>query len=335
MKTSFGKSVSTVEKVNKLKSMVGSGDSLAILLTADPDALASALALRRLFWRKVQPIHIVCTNSVDRADNLALINMLDIPLSRIQSLKNSEITKWALVDSQPNHNEQFAEIDFDIIIDHHPPTKNLNAPFIDIKEEYGANATLMTEYLKAAGIKPSPRLATALFYAIKTDTNNFVRPSVSKDMIAFRYLYELANRNIIKKIESSEITRDTLTWFQHAMQELVFIDRMAVICMGDVKKPDVLVQMADFFLKMAEASWSIVSGVYDGRLIVVFRNADFRRHAGNLARNLFGEVGSAGGHKDSARAEIPLENISCGISKASDCRQFILRQIRNLSRAES
>lgn len=334
MKTSFGKSVSTVEKVNKLQSIVGSGDSLAILLTADPDALASALALRRLFWRKVQKIHIVCINRIDRADNVAMVNLLDIPLSHIQSLKKSEITKWALVDSQPTHNEQFAAINFDIIIDHHAPSKDLNAPFIDIREEYGANATLMTEYLKAAGIKPSPRLATALFYAIKTDTDNFVRPSVSRDMIAFRYLYELANRNIIKKIESSEMTRDTLPWFQHAIQELVFVDRMAVICMGEVKKPDILVQMADFFLKMAEATWSIVSGVYDGRLIVIFRNADFRRHAGNLARNLFGEVGSAGGHKDSARAEIPLENIDCGISNASDCRQYMLTKIRNLSRAE-
>ncbi|MGB3221546.1 MAG: DHH family phosphoesterase [Desulforhopalus sp.] len=335
MKTSFGKSVSAVEKVNKLKSIVSPGDSLAILLTADPDALASALALRRLFWRKVQPIHIVCTNRIDRADNLALVNLLDIPLSRIRSLDNSEITKWALVDSQPSHNEQFAAINFDIIIDHHPQSKNLNAPFVDIREEYGANATLMTEYLKAAGIKPSQRLATALFYAIKTDTGNFVRPTVSRDMIAFRYLYELANRNIIKKIESSEMTRDTMAWFQQAMQELVFVDSMAVICLGDVKKPDILVQIADFFLKMAEATWSIVSGVYGRRLIVIFRNADFRRHAGNLARDLFGEVGSAGGHKDSARAEIPLENIGCGSGKASDCKQYMLKQIRSLFREEN
>ncbi len=335
MKTSFGKSVSAVEKVNKLKSIVGPGDSLAILLTADPDALASALALRRLFWRKVQPVHIVRINRIDRADNLALVNLLDIPLNHIRSLKKSEITKWALVDSQPSHNEQFAAINFDVIIDHHAPSKNLNAPFIDIKEEYGANATIMTEYLKAAGIKPSPRLATALFYAIKTDTDNFVRPSVSRDMIAFRYLYEMANLNIIKKIESSEMTRDTLAWFKHAMQELVFVDGMAVICMGNVKKPDILVQVADFFLKMAEATWSIVSGVYDRRLIVIFRNADFRRHAGNMARDLFGELGSAGGHKDSARAEIPLVNIGCGTGKTSDCRQYMLRRIRHLSRTEN
>lgn len=334
MNASFAKSVSAVEKVNRLRSLAGTSDSMAILVSADPDALASALALRRLFWRKVQPVHIVRINRIDRADNLALVKLLDIPHSHIRSLKKSEITKWALVDSQPSHNEQFATIDFDVIIDHHPPSPNLQAPFIDIREEYGANATLMTEYLRAAGIKPSPRLATALFYAIKTDTNNFSRPTVSRDMIAFRYLYELANLNIVKKIESSEITRETLSWFQLAMQELVFVDQMAVVHMGAVNKPDVLVQVADFFLKMVEAAWSIVSGTYDGRLVIVFRNADFRRHAGNLARYLFGEVGSAGGHKDSARAEVPLANIGCGLGKSGDCRQYMLKRIRSLSKMD-
>ena len=105
-----------------------------------------------------------------------------------------------------------------------PRVDGLNADFIDIREEYGATATLMSEYLRAAGVKLSPRLATALFYAIKTGTDNFVRATTSRDMIAFRYLYESANLNIIKKIESSEITRHTLAWFQQAMRQLVFVN---------------------------------------------------------------------------------------------------------------
>ena len=55
----------------------------------------------------------------------------------------------------------------------------------------------MTEYLRAAKNEPSSKLATGLFYAIKTDTDNFVRPTVDLDMIAFRYLYDYANMNII------------------------------------------------------------------------------------------------------------------------------------------
>jgi nanoRNase/pAp phosphatase (c-di-AMP/oligoRNAs hydrolase) len=333
MHAAFGKSVPVTEKVQRLISIAGAGDSLAILVNADPDALACALALKRLFWRKVKPIHIFRTNRIDRADNLALVKLLDIRNRHIRTLKRSAYSKFALVDSQPAHDERFAAMNFDIIIDHHPQTPNLEAGFIDIKTSYGAAATLMTEYLRAARIKPSPRIATALFYAIKTDTDNFVRPTVDRDMMAFRYLYDYANLNIIKKIESSEITRETLSRFQKALQRLQLFDHTAVVHMGDVRKPDILVQIADFFLKLAEAVWSVASGISGGRLIVVIRTAGFRRNAGKMARDLFGDVGSAGGHKDSARAEIPLKHINCGDDRDEDCRQFLTRRIKNISRS--
>jgi nanoRNase/pAp phosphatase (c-di-AMP/oligoRNAs hydrolase) len=332
MKGPFGKSVSAAEKVQKLHKVITSGDSLAILVNADPDSLASALALQRLFWRKVRQTHIYRVNWIDRADNLAFVKLLDIRQRHIRSLKKSEITKWALVDSQPAHNERFAAIDFDIVIDHHPLTDHLEAKFIDIQENYGATATLMTEYLKADKIKPSTRLATALFYAIKTDTDNFVRPTVSRDIIAFRYLYDFANMNIIKKIESSEITRNMLPRFQEAMQELEFVKQMAVVHLGVVKKPDILVQVADFLLKMAEATWSITSGIYNQQLIIVLRNAGFTKDAGEMAHAFFGQKGSAGGHKDTARAEVPLEHGGHGAGKEGDCRHFVLKHVRKMSR---
>ena len=333
MKKPFGKSVSASEKLKKLHRAVGTGDSLAILVNADPDSLASALALQRLFWRKVRRMRIYRTNRIDRADNLAFVKLLDIRHQHIRTLKKSEFTKWALVDSQPAHNERFAAIDYDIVIDHHPLSEKSEAKFLDIRENFGATATMMTEYLKAAGIKPSTRLATALFYAIKTDTDNFVRPTVKKDIIAFRYLYDFANLNIIKKIESSEITRQMLPRFEEAMRELAFVKQMAVVHLGAVKKPDILVQVADFLLKMAEATWSITSGVYNRQLIIVFRNAGFTSDAGEMAHAYFGQKGSAGGHKHSARAEVPLEHVGSGTGKEGDCRHFVLRQVRKMSRA--
>jgi nanoRNase/pAp phosphatase (c-di-AMP/oligoRNAs hydrolase) len=167
----------------------------------------------------------------------------------------------------------------------------------------------LTEYLKALKIKPSPRLATALFYAIKADTNNFVRETVAADMIAFRYLYDFTNLGIVKKIESTEFSRKTLSLFKTALERLVFYKGIAFVHLGEVNNPDTLVMMADFFLKIAEANWSIVSGVYNKTLVVIYRNAGFLRDAGKLAKEMFGGIGSAGGHKSAARAEIPMENL--------------------------
>ena len=332
MQSPFAKSISTADKCKRLQETAGSEDTLAILIHADPDSMASALALKRFFWRKVKRVNIVRINKIDRADNLAFVRLLNLNQQHIRNFKSSDVTKWALVDSQPNHHEEFNKFRFDIIIDHHPVSNDLEAAFIDIQEDYGANSTILTEYLKASKIKPSPSLATALFYGIKNDTNSFVRNTVSNDIKAFRYLYEYANLNIIKKIESSEMTKKNLSGFKKAIDRLLFVKRTAVIHMGEVDDAATLVIMADFFMKLAEATGSIVSGIHDQKLIVIFRNAGFRRDAGKLAQEMFGHVGSAGGHKSMARAEVPLEQIKPNARKVTDLKQYVINRLKRAGR---
>jgi nanoRNase/pAp phosphatase (c-di-AMP/oligoRNAs hydrolase) len=330
MEHPFPKSTSSTEKCKKLFELVSPEDTLAVLINADPDAIASALALTRLLWRRVKRTLVFHVNIIKRADNLALIKLLKIQQQHIRKLNPDEITLWAVIDSQPSHHEQLSRYKYDIIIDHHPFVPGTSAQFLDIKEDYGANSTIMTEYLRAAKIKPSPRLATALFYGIKTDTDNFVRPTTQSDINAFRYLYPFANLNLIKKIESSEMTRQTLAGFRTAMENLTFLKDKAFIHMGRVSDPDILVIIADFFLKMVEATWCIVSGVYGQKLIVIFRNAGFRLDAGSTAQTLFGQWGSAGGHTSTARAEIPIHEIAPDSEKPPDLRQWVLERLKTI-----
>jgi len=330
MEHPFPKSVSLIEKCKRLQEVVSPDDTLAIIINADPDSIASALALKRFYWRKVKKTVIYHVNIIKRLDNLTFVKLLKIDMKNIRNIDQSEITKWAIVDSQPHHSEQFMKFDYDIIIDHHPTGAESTGQFVDIKEDYGANCTILTEYLRAADIKPSPRLATALFYGIKTDTDNFVRPSTTNDINAFRYLYQFVDINIIKKIESSEMSRKTLGSFRCAMENLTLVRNIAFIHMGKVNDPDTLVMMADFFLKMSEATWSVVSGIYGKKLIVIFRNAGFRLDAGKVANNLFGELGSAGGHKSAARAEVNLNKIKSEIDETSGIKQFILNRLKEL-----
>ncbi|HDZ24371.1 MAG TPA: exopolyphosphatase [Desulfobacteraceae bacterium] len=327
----FPKSITSKEKCKRLLSVVDTEDTLGIFIDADPDAMASAVALKRIFWRKVRKAEIYHINAIQRADNLAFIKFLRIDQNHIRHMKPSKITKWAIVDSQPHHHEEFKDHPFDIIIDHHPTAPSSKAHFLDIKEDYGANSTIMTEYLRANRIRPAPRLATALFYGIKTDTDNFVRESLPNDINAFRYLYRFTNMNIIKKIESSEMTKKTLDSYRAAMDRLKIIRDIAFVHMGNIHNPDILVMIADFHMKLAEATWSIASGVYDEKLIVILRNAGFRGDAGKTALKLFGPLGgSAGGHKGAARAEVPLEGIMKQNKGRSDPGQFVQKVLKNL-----
>lgn len=336
MEHPFSKSTSQTERCQKLLETVSSEDSLGIVINADPDAMASALALKRLFWRKLRKVEILHVNAIDRPDNLALIRLLNIKQRRIRSMRGRKLTRWAMVDSQPGHYPPFKNHPFDIIIDHHPIDPASKATFMDIREEYGANATIMTEYLKSMKIVPSARLATALFYGIKTDTGNFVRDSLANDINAFKYLYQYANMNTIKKIESSELSRHVLDDFRTAIDGLVFVGNMAYVNMGEVKNPDTLVIIADFFMKLAETEWSIVAGLYDEKLIVILRNAGFRGNAGKTAKKLFEPWGgSAGGHRSAARAEIPIKAITPEIDNCKDWDSMVLKKLKSLKQKNS
>ncbi len=281
------------------------------------------MALKRIFWRKVKKTGIYRINPVKRADNLAMIKLLKIDLQHIREMEAEEYSRFAIVDSQPDHDPSLKKYRFDIIIDHHDVCPRSHAAFVDIKDEYGAVSTLLLEYLKALKIKPSPRLATALFYAIKTDTENFARPTTMEDIRAFRHLYPEVNTNIIKKIEASEMTTSSLDSFRQALNSYTIVKDRAFVHMGDVTDPDRLVMLADFFLKVAEANWSVVSGVYGQKLIVIFRHAGFRKDAGKTARDLFGKWGSAGGHRNAARAEVQIRDLDEEFQSEKGLKRFL------------
>ena len=316
-------------RFDSLLAMVSKDDTLGIAIVADPDAIASALALKRIFWHKVRKTVVCRVNAIKRTDNLAMIKSLKVNLPYIKQIDTREISKWAIVDSQPHHHKSLANINFTILIDHHPPASGLDISFQDIRAAYGATSSIMTEYLRAADITPSAKLATALFYGIKTDTNNFARQSTTADIKAFRYLYPHVNLNIIKKIEASEINKKNIADFRKAFDALEFIGDTAYIHMGEVKDSDVLVIIADFFLKMAETTWCMVSGVYGRKIIIIIRNTGFRLDAGRIATRFFSNPEAGGGHKNAARVEIPVSAFKKEVGDPAKIRDYIRKKIRN------
>lgn len=309
--------ISNTEKLRRFYDQFSNDDHVLILINADPDAIASAMALKRLLWRKVAGVTISNINVIKRPDNITMIRLLGVNLVPVKDIVKECFSRFVLVDSQPDHNEIFSSFPIDVIIDHHPETV-VHARFLDIRSKYGATASIMTEYLRAANIKPSTKLAAGLFYAIKTDTNNFVRQTLIEDIRAFQFLYRYANLNIVNKIERSELRLDFLKYFKVALENRRIRKGRLFTHFGPIVNPDVCVILADFFIKISAVDWSIVSGLYNQNLIVIFRNDGFHKDAGKVAKKSFGELGSAGGHKSAARAEIPLEALKNEIDYEND-----------------
>jgi nanoRNase/pAp phosphatase (c-di-AMP/oligoRNAs hydrolase) len=301
--------LSNSEKLRRLYNQFSGDDHVLIVINADPDAISSAMALKRLLWRKVANVTISNINIIKRPDNLAMIRLLGARIIHIKEIDHAQFNSFAIVDSQPDHNEAFARFTPKVIIDHHPDT-GIKAPFVDIRPKYGATASIMTEYLRTAKIKPSTKLATGLFYAIKTDTGNFERQTLIEDIRAFQFLYRHTNLHLARKIEQSELSPGFLKYFKRALENRRMRKGRALAHLGPVVNPDICVLIADFFMRVHSVNWSIVSGLYDKKLILVFRNDGLRKNAGKVANHNFGTIGSAGGHKSMARAEIPLANLN-------------------------
>ncbi len=285
-------------------------DDVLVCINADPDALACAMAVKRLLRYRVKSVTIAHTNKIRRLNNVIMVERLKLPLQRLGSLNLDNYKKIVLVDSQPDHLPDFEEITFNAIIDHHPVTQEWQADYVDIRPDFGAASSMLVEYLRAASMKPSVALATALFYAIKSDTNNFEKKSRLADAISFRYLFDIANRNLVRKFELTDLRRSELRYFKIALAELKYSKRRYYSHLGKVISPDVLVIIADFLNHVGEIDWVFVSGIYEDKLVVIFRCDGYRKSAGKLAKRIFGSIGSAGGHKEAARAEVPLENLT-------------------------
>lgn len=321
--------VSNIERVRLFYRRFEKTDKVLVMINADPDAIAGAMAIRRLLWRQVASVTVAHVNVIERPDNLAMIGLLDAKLVHVDTIDPARYNRLVLVDSQPDHHERFPAMDPDVIIDHHPPGRKKFQGLVDIRPDYGAASTIMTEYLKAAKIKPSAKLATALYLGIKTDTSNFERRAIMADVQAFQFIYRYANTYLARRIEQAEIKPEFLKYFSRALDRHYLKRHRLIAHLGRVDNPDICVIIADFFMRVSDIKWSIVSGIYEKTLVVILRNDGISKDAGKTAQKSFGAMGTAGGHKSMARAEVPLKHFyeNTGTRTDDDVRHWIIKKL--------
>jgi len=181
-----------------------------------------------------------------------------------------------------------------------------NAVFKDIRSDYGSTCTILTEHLRAVDANISERTATAMLYAIKSDTLFFNRQASRVDLEAFSFLYPLSDAMLIRKMEGAEITMERLGYVlkatgNHRLEEQVFS-----AFLGEVPREDFIPYVADFFLQLEDVKWTIVAGIVNDSLVMSVRNLGYSRNASEFVRKYFADIGSAGGHRSMAKAVVPL-----------------------------
>ena len=307
------------QMVQQLRDALANVKNLLILMQhdPDPDAIASGLALRAILGRKKTTAHLGSFGHVTRPENITMVKLLDVTIDHVTPDMLPAYDGIALVDVQPPYfNDRLPQVD--AVIDHHPKVASYAAHYCDVRANLGATATIFVQYLQAANTKVTQRLATALYYGLKTDTLFLGRETTEADVEAFSYLYPRANHSLIRRMERPKLPLRDLDAFGYALRARTIVGNTFFTHLGMVEREDVLSQFAEFCLQVEEIERSVVSGIFKGNLVISVRTAAHGKSAGELVRNAFGHLGSAGGHRCMAKAVIPLARLEEEFGRLSD-----------------
>jgi len=299
----------TRARVARLREHFAKADRVLIMMQddPDPDAIASALALKTLLGRSKSAATIATFGTIRRPENRAMTRILEIDVEQVKPRTLEDYDAIALVDTQPAIFEERLG-DVDLVIDHHPEESPVRARLKDIRPSYGATSTILTEYLRAADVKIRDRVATALLYGIKADTLHLERGAIRADMEAFAFLHGLANHNALRRIERPDLPEAALDVLARGIANRRLVDGVMFVHLGPVAYPELVAQFADLFLQVEGAEWSVVSGCVNHELHVSVRNVGYVRAAGDVVHDAFGTLGGAGGHRSMAKAVMKLRD---------------------------
>jgi nanoRNase/pAp phosphatase (c-di-AMP/oligoRNAs hydrolase) len=300
------------QRLNQLLGAV-KGETAVLILPhndPDPDAIASAFALRHLLSEMLGiDARITYKGIIGRSENRALVRYLDRPLKRMKGSDLSHSIANALVDTQPGAGNSALPPTYTpaIVLDHHPYFEmSSRAIFADVRPEIGSTSTILTQYLQAAGIEPSPQLATALFYGIKTDTMGLVRNANPADVAAYFYLQPLIDIDALVNIEAAQVSAEYFSQLHRALEAAMLYDGVVISYIGRMNRPDLAAEMADLLSRLNGAKWVVCLGAYRDDMILAIRTRSHRGGAGQLAQQIVEDQGTAGGHGVMAGGQVQL-----------------------------
>ncbi|MFO7812671.1 MAG: DHH family phosphoesterase [Pelovirga sp.] len=278
----------------------------------DPDSIAAAVALRHLLIVKTgQNAVLTYGGVIGRSENRNMVEQLEIPMIPISELELKQFQVVCMVDTQPNtgNNSWPAALPVHFIIDHHRPKSDLSKVcWVDIRESYGASATILYEYLTTQGVAINTRLATCLYYAIKSETQDLGREWSKADRDAYLKLLPLANNRILFKIIHPQVSSAYFCAFRQAIDNARIYGSALVFNLFRIDNPDLVAELADFLLRHKGIDYVLGIGWFDGTQILSMRSLDPDAKLGLVIQEMVAGLGTAGGHGMVAGGQIRTVN---------------------------
>lgn len=298
----------TVQKKSKKPLINRRLDSLKGMKTAlilphdnpDPDAIAASWGLAYFLKRNLRITSVIAYGGlIGRAENRAMVKILKIPIVPFHSsmLEKNEII--ILIDCQPYTGNSSLPQNLvpDVIIDHHPLRSTTKyKKWAYIKKNTGATSTIVSNLFWQRNQNIPKSIATALFYAIRSETRELGRMASRKDYETYLHLFPRVDFNRLHRITYPPLSPKFYQSVRQAINKSQ-VYRKAVVCpMGEVPYPELPAEMADFLVLREKIKFSLVMGRHNKALYLSVRSLHPEVNAGDMVRTIIDGFGTGGGH---------------------------------------
>jgi nanoRNase/pAp phosphatase (c-di-AMP/oligoRNAs hydrolase) len=293
----------------------------------DPDGIAAAFGLKYLF-RKVAGVTSVIAYSgiIGRAENRAMVKILGIDLVPLNTISPRNFSVVAVVDCQPHTGNLYLPkgIFPSIIVDHHPLRKSsLEADYLDISKDVGSTSTIITQYLRTLGIEMDRKVATALYYGIKSDTRDLGRQSTDADIRASIFLFPHILQKKLSRIEHPDKPRQYFEELNSVLNNARIYGDAIIARLDVISWPEMIGEFADELIQMEGIRWCMCYGRHNGSVLFSIRAKRTNDMAGVLAHKIAIGIGKGGGHETFAAGKI---EITQALKKVKDPEDILVKR---------
>ncbi|MHC4615008.1 MAG: DHH family phosphoesterase [Planctomycetota bacterium] len=288
----------------------------------DPDAIAAGWAVHALIRERLgRTPRLVGGGGIVRAENRQLVELLEPPLELVHDLDVLETTAAILVDcgfSADNHLLAKEAVRPVAVIDHHLPdaAPPRHLPFRDVRPRVAAAASIAGSYLREQGIEPNARLATALYYGIRTETRGSQVHHSRLDRSVLRWLAGRADPTWVARVESAPLPRAYFVDLDRALQNTMLYGTAAFCLLPRARSAEIVGEVADLLIRCEAVRGVFCAALVARDLVVSVRTKQGGLNAAKLVRETLSGLGGAGGHAHRAGGKIPAASLDDTVGQA-------------------
>jgi nanoRNase/pAp phosphatase (c-di-AMP/oligoRNAs hydrolase) len=267
----------------------------------DCDAVASAFGMQRLLAGAQVPSRIVHGGDIQRDSLRRMIHELGIEVLPASGIAMDARDVIIIVDGcKGSRNVTELPGDEIAVIDHHEVKSPDNVPFIDIRPDFGACATIIHSYFRDASVEIDQEVATALMIGINMDTALLTRQVGAEDIRAYADLYTRADITLENSILRNSIQTKDLEFYRHALENVEIRDAVAFCWFPGGCNQNLLGILGDFFISLEEADFVVLCARNDGVINISVRSEREDWNASRVVQAALDGLGFGGGHADMA-----------------------------------